>query len=165
MGRQEGGLEGDWGVGMGVGLFWHPAPWKCECSSACSGSLGRSPSSATLAFLLHFRRSQGSRAALAGTLAWGAKEDSALHQQGGACPSCDLTRTPGCPGSDTLVVKSLKNAITSSLGMGEWQVILVGFLYFSFLFYLSIYFWLHWVLVVWRGLLTAMTSLLGEDGL
>lgn len=29
----------------------------------------------------------------------GSKRDSALHQQGGACPSYDSTRTPGCPGS------------------------------------------------------------------
>lgn len=80
------------------------------------------------------------------------------------CPSYDSTRTPGCPGSYTLVVKSLKNVITSSLGMGEWKVILVGFLYFSFLFYLSIYFWLHWVLVVWWGLLTTMILFLGRMG-
>lgn len=149
---------------MGWGSVWHPAHWECEHSPAGSGSLGRSPSSATLTFLLHLRRSQGSGAALAGALAWGAKGDAALHHQGGTCPSCDSSRTPGCPGSDTLVVKSLKNAITSSLGMGERQVALVGFLYFSFLFYLSVYLWLHWALVVWRGLLTAMTSL-GEDGL
>ena len=54
--------------------------------------------------------------------------------------------------------------ITSSLGMGEWKVILVGFLYFFFILFIYLF-----LAALGFGCLAGAShcddSLLGEDGL